>query len=105
MLAKVLLHELPPVREIRPEVPAGLDGLCTRMLAKDPDERPGNGAMVAEGLDLTRERAMAGNLKDRPDALGLPAIASGLDDLVSFATKQRFSPLQLLKHMLDLEEK
>ncbi|HLM47093.1 MAG TPA: IS21-like element helper ATPase IstB [Myxococcaceae bacterium] len=48
---------------------------------------------------------MVGNLKDRLDALGLPATASGLDDLVSFATKQRFSPVQLLEHVLELEEK
>lgn len=48
---------------------------------------------------------MVNSLTERLDALGLPATASGLDDLVAFATKQRFSPVQLLEHVAELEEK
>jgi DNA replication protein DnaC len=48
---------------------------------------------------------MPNSLKERLDGLGLPATAAGLDDLVAFATRQRFSPVQLLEHILDLEEK
>lgn len=48
---------------------------------------------------------MASSLHDRLDALGLPATASGLDDLIAFAMKQRMSPVQLLEHIADLEEK
>src|SRR5262245_55628409 len=39
LLLKVVLGDVPPVRELAPEVPPALDALCARMLAKDPDER------------------------------------------------------------------
>jgi DNA replication protein DnaC len=48
---------------------------------------------------------MGNSLSERLNALGLPTTASGLDDLVAFATKQRLSPVQLLEHVADLEEK
>jgi tetratricopeptide (TPR) repeat protein len=40
VLAKVLLDEVPPVRERRPETPRWLDDLVAKMLAKDPEARP-----------------------------------------------------------------
>src|SRR5262249_9102321 len=37
VLAKILFAEVPRARELRPEIPPALDGLCAEMLAKDMD--------------------------------------------------------------------
>lgn len=50
VLASLLLSDAPRVRSIRPDVPEILDDLVARMLAKDPDERPVDGAAVAAEL-------------------------------------------------------
>ncbi|MER7758564.1 serine/threonine-protein kinase [Streptomyces sp. NPDC097619] len=45
------LHELPvPVRRLRPEVPPALEALLLRLLAKDPQHRPGSAQEVYEAL-------------------------------------------------------
>jgi DNA replication protein DnaC len=44
-------------------------------------------------------------LHQRLHALGLTAAADGLDDLVSLATKKRWSPTQLFEHVADIEER
>ncbi|HEU5058830.1 MAG TPA: serine/threonine-protein kinase, partial [Kofleriaceae bacterium] len=46
--AKILLEDLPPVSEICPEVPPGVESLLQRMLSKDPADRPQDGAALAE---------------------------------------------------------
>lgn len=46
-LAKLLMEDPPPVRELCPEVPEVLDELITRMLSKDPDARPADGSTLA----------------------------------------------------------
>jgi tetratricopeptide (TPR) repeat protein len=51
VLAKVLFEEAPPLTELVPGIPAVLNQLVTRMLAKDPALRPPNGAAVIEALD------------------------------------------------------
>ncbi|WP_437949881.1 protein kinase [Sorangium sp. So ce296] len=48
---KLLLEDPPRARELRPEVPEALDALVARMLAKDPSERPEDGAAVVRCLD------------------------------------------------------
>ncbi|WP_437934178.1 serine/threonine-protein kinase [Sorangium sp. So ce341] len=48
---KLLLEDSPRARELRPEVPEALDALLARMLAKDPSERPEDGAAVVRCLD------------------------------------------------------
>ncbi|MEQ8274137.1 MAG: protein kinase [Deltaproteobacteria bacterium] len=40
VLAKILLEEAVPIRDARPDVPHVLELLITRMLAKDPEQRP-----------------------------------------------------------------
>jgi hypothetical protein len=50
ILAKVLLEEAPRVSELRPEVPAFLDDLVDRMVAKEPKQRPASGAELAAWL-------------------------------------------------------
>jgi hypothetical protein len=55
VLAKILLEEAPRVRELRPDVPEGLDWLIDRMVAKEPELRPQDGAELQEWLlDLER---------------------------------------------------
>jgi DNA replication protein DnaC len=44
------------------------------------------------------------DISARLTALGLAATAAGLDDIVAMATKKRWSPVQLLEHVLSLEE-
>ncbi|MGK3986301.1 protein kinase [Sorangium sp. So ce136] len=50
VLMKVLLEDPPRVREIRPGIPAALDRLVARMLAKSPSDRPADGDAVADEL-------------------------------------------------------
>ncbi|XXY52907.1 protein kinase [Sorangium sp. So ce269] len=50
VLMKVLLEDPPRVRELRPGIPAALDRLVTRMLAKSPSDRPADGDAVADEL-------------------------------------------------------
>jgi DNA replication protein DnaC len=47
----------------------------------------------------------ASNLAVRLRALGLIAASDALDDLVALATQKRWSSLQLLEHVADLEDK
>jgi tetratricopeptide (TPR) repeat protein len=55
VLAKILLEDAPRVRELRPEAPGGLDLLVHRMVAKEPEKRPRDGAQLAEWLaDMDR---------------------------------------------------
>jgi hypothetical protein len=49
-LARVLLEDPPPVRLRAPHVPAELEAVVERMLAKDPEERPQGAAAVVEAL-------------------------------------------------------
>ena len=45
------------------------------------------------------------DISARLTALGLAATAASLDDIVAMATKKRWSPVQLLEHVLSLEER
>ena len=47
LLAKILLDETPRTRAWEPAVPQQLDDLVSRMMAKEPDARPRDGAAVA----------------------------------------------------------
>ncbi|APR86396.1 Adenylate cyclase [Minicystis rosea] len=67
VLVKILVDPAPRVSELREDVPPPLDDLVARMLAKDPMDRPRDGAEVAaelsalggEGADLRGARAIA----------------------------------------------
>jgi tetratricopeptide (TPR) repeat protein len=50
VLAKVLLDDAPLVRDLRPDVPDALDALVSRMLSKDPKERPADAGEVLAAL-------------------------------------------------------
>ena len=44
-------------------------------------------------------------LAQRLRNLGLRATGDGLDDVIAQATKERWSPAQLLEHVVDVDEK
>jgi hypothetical protein len=46
-LLKVVLEEMPRLSSVRPDIPASLDDLVARMLAKSPRDRPADAAAVA----------------------------------------------------------
>ncbi len=50
LLAKVLLEEAPRLHTLVPDVPAALDALVARMLAKEPEGRPRDGRTLAQEL-------------------------------------------------------
>ncbi|WP_437544870.1 protein kinase [Sorangium sp. So ce367] len=58
VLVKIVLEDVPRVREISPEVPRWLDDLCARMLAKHPDARPSDGAAVLAAIRSSGQGVM-----------------------------------------------
>jgi eukaryotic-like serine/threonine-protein kinase len=50
-LAAQLTRMPKPLSEVRPDLPAGLSALITRLLAKNPDHRPATAAAALEELD------------------------------------------------------
>ncbi|WP_437995495.1 protein kinase [Sorangium sp. So ce185] len=55
ILAKVRFAETPSARALRPEVPAPLDALLARMLAKEREARPPDGRFAAAALQALGE--------------------------------------------------
>jgi tetratricopeptide (TPR) repeat protein len=73
VMAKVVLHEPPPAADRCPELPAELDELLVRMLAKAPAERPPDGSVVARELaDLGVDRPA-----ERPPSAPKPRAITG----------------------------
>jgi len=64
VLAKILLEEVPRAAELAADVPAALDDLVARMMAKQPGERPAHGAAVVAELDAL----VLGDASARPSA-------------------------------------
>ncbi|MDH5493287.1 MAG: serine/threonine protein kinase, partial [Myxococcales bacterium] len=71
VLAKILLEQPRPLRDRNEAIPAVLDALVLRLLAKDPQERPANAAALVEALGQVEAAALAaGSVRPGPMALG-----------------------------------
>jgi len=55
VLAKIVFEDAPRLAERAPFVPAWLDDLVARMLEKDPERRPRDGALVARALACEKD--------------------------------------------------
>ena len=86
VVAKVVLEAAPRVSELRPEIPAALDGLIAQMLAKHPDARPADARAVAEAL-----AALEGLDEERrvPAPVGPPRLTGTEQRLVSVVVAAR----------------
>ncbi|HTJ40588.1 MAG TPA: protein kinase [Kofleriaceae bacterium] len=80
ILAKVLLEEPTPVRELVPEVPDSLAQLVAEMLAKDRLDRPADASAVIARLDaIAKDPA----LDDAPTEREMVAVTGGEQRLLS----------------------
>jgi len=78
VLRGIMLHDPPAVATINPEVPPALSALITRLLAKDPNERPKNASLVALTLSKIEQ-----DPKASLSAIGLPRRAGARRSLWS----------------------
>jgi serine/threonine protein kinase/tetratricopeptide (TPR) repeat protein len=67
ILAKILVEEAPRLRELRPDVPEALDRLIQRMVAKEPDRRPRDGAQLLRWIEGIA--ASDGSLRPSPPSI------------------------------------
>ncbi|EYF02145.1 serine/threonine-protein kinase [Chondromyces apiculatus] len=79
ILVKVLIEEPPRPSQFRDDVPLALDDLVSRMLSKDPTDRPDDGAAVAAAL----EEAGEGTPSQRSRWTIHPALTAGEQRFVS----------------------
>jgi eukaryotic-like serine/threonine-protein kinase len=80
LLVKILIEEVPRVGELCAGVPAALEDLLARMLAKDPDQRPRDGARVASALAAIK---LHGPPSSNPKASPRPGLSLGEQRLLS----------------------
>ncbi len=81
LFAAILRDEAPPLLRERPDLPAGLGAMVARLLAKDPEGRPGSTAEVVavlRGLAEDLEEGVAAGPPAPAAASPEPASASGV---------------------------
>src|SRR5205823_10561927 len=69
ILASIILEDAPRVRDHRADVPDALDDLVARMMRRDRDERPADGAAVAIELEALARIGKTARRSERPPAL------------------------------------
>jgi serine/threonine protein kinase len=65
-----------PLRDLRPEIPAGLERVCLRCLAKDPAERYADGATLASALRQAASGANPRHASWMPLALAVACLSA-----------------------------
>ncbi len=88
LLAKILFEEAPRVSDLRPEVSDKVDALVARMLSKDPEDRPRDGAAVALAIAALGGVALSTGPSSsdepaRPSSRIIPALTGGEQRLLS----------------------
>jgi eukaryotic-like serine/threonine-protein kinase len=80
VLAKIVVEDPPRASELRADIPPALDALVARMLAKQRESRPENGAAVARALgEISLSRA-PGSQPEKPRG---PSLGQGERHLIS----------------------
>ena len=74
VLASILRENPPAPRELRPEIPAELERVVLRCLAKKPEERYGSAAEAARDLEQLRKPVVTGVMLKRPLVVALALV-------------------------------
>jgi tetratricopeptide (TPR) repeat protein len=82
LLAKILVADAPRPREVRPEIPPGLDDLCVWMMCKEPGDRPDSAATVIAALDVLASDDAGAALPFRGAPRRTPALTTSEQRLV-----------------------
>ena len=83
VLAKMLFEAPPRLRDLRKDVPPQLDDLLSRMLSRDPLQRPTDGGVVAAELAALGPLDAVGTLVTRETSVHADVITRGEQRLVS----------------------
>jgi len=79
ILARGLREGPPPLRAVRPDVPPELEAICSRAMARDPDDRHATAAELLDELEA--------HLSRRPDVLTMREIGAQVSQM--FAEERR----------------
>ncbi|WP_438001040.1 protein kinase [Sorangium sp. So ce185] len=95
VLAKICCEEPPRLAALRSGVPRALDALVARMLAKQPDRRPRDGASVAAELSALEDDPSGAHADPIPAGSLAATVTAGERRVVSVVMLGRESPLWL----------
>lgn len=97
LMGKILFEEVPRVVTLRPEVPDWLDDLISRMLAKDPVQRPRDGTALAMAIGARTTEALVASSVTRGAGEAPVAMSQGERRLLSVVLVGRDKDLQCEK--------
>jgi eukaryotic-like serine/threonine-protein kinase len=67
LIAAILKEEPPQLRGVAPQIPAGLERVIARCLAKDPDARWQNAKDVKNAIEDSKEEPLSLSVARNPD--------------------------------------